>query len=44
MATSTNALRTAARRELTARKKAARDHAKGKLLRGPSMRKLKIRA
>ena len=40
----TNALRIQSRRAMKAKKKAANDHAKGKVFHGPSPRKLKIRA
>lgn len=44
MATTANALRQQVRRQLVAQKKKIRDHAKGKVFRGPAMRKLRIKA
>lgn len=42
--TSASTLRTAVKRQVAAARKSSKDHAKGKVLKGPSMRKLRIRA
>lgn len=42
--TVSNQLRIQVRRQMAAVKKSSRDHAKGKVFKGPSARKLKIRA
>lgn len=44
MTSKANQLRLQSRRDLRARKKSIRGHAKGKLLKGRSIRALKIRA
>lgn len=44
MASTSNQMRLQAKRVTASRKKSAKGHAKGKLLAGPKIRKLKIRA
>lgn len=44
MAATTNVMRTQLKRQMAAGKKAAKGHAKGKVLKGPALKTLKIRA